>query len=48
MTAYYNEFDSFAAEWLRGLINDGLIAPGDADERSIVDVTKKDLIKAAK
>jgi DNA (cytosine-5)-methyltransferase 1 len=34
---YYNEFDPFAAAWLRELINDGLIAQGDVDERSITD-----------
>lgn len=31
--AYYNEFDPFAAAWLRNLIARGLIAPGDVDER---------------
>jgi len=41
--AYYNEFDAFAAAWLRELIKDGLIAPGDVDERSIVDVCADDL-----
>ena len=41
--AYYNEFDAFAAAWLRELIKDGLIAPGDVDERSIVDVSADDL-----
>lgn len=43
MTAYYNEFDPFAAAWLRELIADGLIAPGTVDERSIEDVTPNDL-----
>ena len=43
VTAYYNEFDGFAASWLRELIADGLIAPGDVDERSIVDVSADDL-----
>ncbi len=43
MTAYYNEFDGFVAQWLRELIADGLIAPGDVDERSIVDVSADDL-----
>lgn len=43
MTAYYNEFDPKAAAWLRELIADGLIAPGDVDERSIVDVAVSDL-----
>ncbi len=43
MTAYYNELDPFAAAWLRELIADGLIADGDVDERSIVDVCADDL-----
>jgi DNA (cytosine-5)-methyltransferase 1 len=41
--AYYNEFDPSAAAWLRKLIAAGLIAPGDVDERSIVDVTANDI-----
>ena len=43
MTAYYNEFDKNAAAWLRELISDDLIAPGDVDERSIIDVDYRDL-----
>jgi DNA (cytosine-5)-methyltransferase 1 len=43
MTAYYNEFDKFAAAWLRQLIEAGHIAPGIVDERSIEDVTPGDL-----
>jgi hypothetical protein len=43
MTAYYNEFNPAAAEWLRNLIAEGLIAPGVVDERSIADVTPGDL-----
>ena len=43
MTAYYNEFDPFAADWLRNLIRDELIAPGDVDERSIAEVAPDDL-----
>ena len=43
MSAYYNEIDPFAAEWLRELIKAGLIAPGDVDERSIEDVKPDDL-----
>ncbi|MDK3075172.1 DNA cytosine methyltransferase [Sedimentitalea sp. JM2-8] len=43
MTAYYNEFDAGAAAWLRELIANGLIAPGDVDERSITDVKPDDL-----
>ena len=43
MSAYYNEFDPFAAEWLRELIKDGLIADGVVDERSIEDVEPNDI-----
>jgi DNA (cytosine-5)-methyltransferase 1 len=43
MTAYYNEIDEFAAQWLRNLIAAGLIAPGDVDTRSIADVRPDDL-----
>jgi DNA (cytosine-5)-methyltransferase 1 len=43
MTAYYNEIDPYAAEWLRNLIAAGRIAPGDVDERSIKDVRADDL-----
>lgn len=43
MTAYYNEFDPFAAEWLRELIKAGHIAPGVVDTRSIEDVLPADL-----
>ncbi len=43
MTAYYNEIDPYAAQWLRNLIAAGHIAPGDVDERSIIDVRPDDL-----
>lgn len=43
MAAYYNEFDPKAAAWLRELIKGGLIANGEVDERSIVDVSASDL-----
>ena len=43
MRAYYNEFKPEAAHMLRQLIKDGLIAPGEVDERSIVDVQAADL-----
>ncbi|WP_171858576.1 DNA cytosine methyltransferase [Citrobacter freundii] len=43
MSAYYNEIDQFAAQWLRNLIAGGHIAPGEVDERSIEDVTPDDL-----
>ena len=42
VTAYYNEFDPFAAAWLRELMADGLIAEGEVDERSILDVSADD------
>jgi DNA (cytosine-5)-methyltransferase 1 len=44
VTAWYNENDPFAASWLRNLIAAGHIAPGDVDERSIVEVRAADLV----
>ena len=41
--AYYNEFDPKAAAWLRQLIAEGHIAPGEVDERSIKEVNADDL-----
>lgn len=43
MSAYYNEIDAYAAQWLRNLIAAGHIAPGDVDERSITEVRPDDL-----
>jgi len=43
MKAYYNEIDPKAAAWLRELIKQGHIAPGDVDERSIEDVRPDEL-----
>jgi DNA (cytosine-5)-methyltransferase 1 len=43
MAAYYNEHDPYPAEWLRRLIARNLIAPGEVDERSIVDVSADDV-----
>lgn len=43
MTAYYNEIDPYAAEWLRNLMRAGHIAQGDIDTRSIEDVRPDDL-----
>lgn len=40
---YYNEFEPYAAQWIRNLIAKGLLAPGEVDERSIVDVAGDDL-----
>ncbi len=41
--AYYNEFKPEAAHMLRQLIKDGLIAPGEVDERSITEVSSDDI-----
>lgn len=43
MPAYYNEIDPKAAQWLRNLIAAGLIADGEVDNRSIVDVHADDV-----
>src|SRR5262252_3748836 len=41
--AYYNEIDPFACAWLRELIKENLIAPGEVDERDIKEVQAEDL-----
>ncbi len=41
MTAYDNEHEPSAAQWLRNLIAAGHIAPGDVDERDIQDVRSR-------
>lgn len=41
---YYNEFDPYAAQWIRNLIDAGHLPPGEVDTRSIVDVHPEDLI----
>ena len=43
MSAYYNEIDPYAAQWLRNLIDAGQIAPGVVDTRSIEDVVPNEL-----
>lgn len=43
MTAYYNEIDSYCVQWLKNLIAEGLIAPGDVDDRPIQEVKPDDL-----
>lgn len=43
MAAYYNEWDSYAAQWLRNLIAAGHLPAGDVDERSITEVQADDL-----
>ena len=44
MTAYYNEIDPYAAQWLRNLIEAGHIAPGVVDERDIRDIRPDELM----
>lgn len=43
VVAYYNENNPFAAKWLRLLIENSLIPPGEVDERSIEDVLPNEL-----
>jgi DNA (cytosine-5)-methyltransferase 1 len=43
VTAFYNEIDPYAAQWLRNLIEAGHIAPGVVDERSIEDINPDEL-----
>lgn len=43
MSAYYNEIDPDAVLILRELIADGVIAPGEIDTRSIIEVQPNDL-----
>jgi DNA (cytosine-5)-methyltransferase 1 len=33
MTAYYNEIEPYAVQWLRNLIDAGLIAKGHVDDQ---------------
>ncbi|ANS03896.1 site-specific DNA methylase [uncultured Mediterranean phage uvDeep-CGR2-AD3-C191] len=40
---YYNEIEPYPAQWLRNLVEAGLIPSGEIDERSIVDVQPEDL-----
>ena len=42
--AYYNDNNPYAVKTLKNLISAGLIAPGDVDDRSIIDVKPNDLI----
>ncbi len=42
--AYYNEIDPQAAQWIRNLIVEGVIAPGDVDERDVRDVKPVELL----
>ena len=40
---YYNEFDKKKAAWLRQLIEEGAVADGIVDERSVTDIDPDDL-----
>jgi DNA (cytosine-5)-methyltransferase 1 len=40
---YYNEFDPYAAQWLRNLIDAGHLPKGEVDSRSIKDVKASEL-----
>jgi DNA (cytosine-5)-methyltransferase 1 len=40
---YYNEWEAYAAQWLRNLIDAGHLPAGEVDERSIADVQGDDL-----
>ena len=43
MAVYYNEFDPFAAAWLRELIKAGHLADGEVDERDMREVTADEI-----
>ena len=43
MMNYYNDNDPYVAQWLRNLVDAGLLPPGDVDERSITEVTADDV-----
>lgn len=43
MSAYYNEIDPHAAQWLRNLIRAGAIADGVVDERDVRDVKPSEI-----
>jgi len=43
VSVYYNEWDAYAAQWLRNLIASGHLPDGDVDERSITDVEPEEI-----
>lgn len=43
ISVYYNEWEPYAAQWLRNLIAAGELPAGDVDERSITEVQPDDL-----
>lgn len=42
---FYNEWDPYAASWLRQLVEDGHIPPGEVDERDINTIDPDELIR---
>lgn len=40
---FYNEFDAETSDWLRRLVRDGVVPPGDVDSRSIVEIDPEEL-----
>jgi len=43
MTTYYNEYDPYAAQWLRNLMANSLIPSGVVDSRNVFEVNKFDV-----
>ena len=43
MRVYYNDHDPYCVQWLRNLIEKGLLPDGDVDDRDIRDVRQEDL-----
>jgi len=43
MVAYYNEWEPYAAQWLKNLIAEGHLPDGDVDERSITEVEANEI-----
>lgn len=46
MTAYYNENDKYAAQWLRNLIAAGHLPDGVVDDRYIVQQVAASFVRA--
>ena len=44
MRAYYNDHDPWCCEWIRNLIAEGLVTPGDVDDRPIQEVRPDDVM----
>ena len=43
MSVFYNDNDTYVAQWLRNLVSAGHVAPGCVDERSIKEIEPDDL-----